>query len=71
MTINYALMLEVQKTHAGHRVKCQWDSRALNVGQANAALDLYNQILLKMGEGDCEVGELVGSRDALRGLWHS
>jgi hypothetical protein len=71
MTINYTLMLEVQKTHTGYRVKCQWDSRALDTEQANAALDLYNQILAQMNDGDCEVGELVPTAGALRGLWHS
>lgn len=71
MTINYSLMLEVQKTHTGHRVKCQWDSCALDKEQANATLDLYNQILAQMNDGDCQVEELIPTAEALRGLWHS
>ena len=69
MTINYALMVEVQKTHTGHRLKIQWDSRALDMEQASKALELYNDILMKMEENDGELGRLLGDQSELRGLW--
>ena len=73
MVVNYAVMLEVQKTSqsGGYRVKLQYDSRALTVGQADALARLYNGILEKMRK----VGEtvrgvtIVGIEEGLDELW--
>ena len=73
MVINYAVMLEVQKTSlpGGYRVKLQYDSRALTVEQADALMRLYNGILEKMGEAGATVGDVgnVGTEEGLDGLW--
>lgn len=73
MVINYAVMLEVQKTSLsdGYRVKLQYDSRALTVGQADALMRLYNEILEKMGKvgGTVRGVTKVGINEGLDELW--
>lgn len=69
ITVNYALMVEVQKTFTGHRIKCQWDSRALSTEQADATLNLYNEVLNNMHGLHLKVKELIPQSTSLQGLW--
>ncbi|KAF2088010.1 acetyl-CoA synthetase-like protein, partial [Saccharata proteae CBS 121410] len=48
MTINYALMVEVQRTTGGHRFKLQWDSRALQDGQVGEMVKLFDDVIDEM-----------------------
>lgn len=41
MSINYALMVEVQKTAKGHRFKLQWDGRALSECQLGQFVEFF------------------------------
>lgn len=50
MTINYALMVEVQKTLKGYRFKLQYDSRALSDEQVEEVLQLFEKIEWDWGE---------------------
>jgi hypothetical protein len=68
MTINYAVMVEVQKTLTGHRLKLQWDSRALDTIQADRALEMFDQILAALGQ-DTTVGQVLSRPSNLKGLW--
>jgi hypothetical protein len=70
MTINYAVMVEVQKTLTGYRFKLQYDSRTLSAAQADAVLELFDGILdamLNVPGG--RVGELMRVPSDLEGLW--
>ncbi|KFY02325.1 hypothetical protein O988_02217 [Pseudogymnoascus sp. VKM F-3808] len=70
MTINYALMVEVQKTAKGHRFKLQWDSKALNDDQADKFAKLFSAVLTMMGEKkDGRLAELMGIETDLEALW--
>ena len=71
MTINYALMVEVQKTLTGYRFKLQYDSRALSDEQAAAVVELFNAILNAMKETKSNVGDLLSLQSSLAGLWKS
>ena len=68
MTINYAVMVEVQKTLTGYRFKLQWDSRALGVEQADEALELFDRILAGFGRAGT-VGGVLPVEGKLRGFW--
>jgi hypothetical protein len=69
MTINYALMVEVQKTLTGYRFKLQYDSRALSNEQADEVVELFNAILNAMGETKTKVGDLTSLPSTLGGVW--
>lgn len=78
MTINYALMVEVQKTISGYRFKLQYDSRALSEGQADEVLRLFEGNLSGMGEPkkgegelkrEVKIGDLMGLSSGVDGLW--
>lgn len=69
MTINYAVMVEVQKTLTGYRFKLQYDSRAFTVEQADAALALFDAILEAMSQVKGKVGDLMHIPSKLDGLW--
>ena len=73
MVINYAVMLEVQKTlqPGGYRVKLQYDSHALSMGQADVFMRLYNKILEGMVEVKATVEGIVklGIEEGMDGLW--
>ena len=69
MTINYAVMVEVQKTLTGYRFKLQYDSRAFTLEQADAALALFDSILESMGKVGGKVGDLMRIPSQLDGLW--
>lgn len=70
MTINYALMVEVQKTAKGHRFKLQWDSKALSDDQADKFAGLFSAVLTMMGENkDGRLAELMGIESDLEALW--
>lgn len=72
MTINYALMVEVQKTVQGHRFKLQWDSRALSDAQADKFLVLFSAVLRMMGEKkDGRLDKLMSIDTDLGALWRS
>ncbi|KAI9654957.1 MAG: NRPS [Bathelium mastoideum] len=68
MTINYAVMVEVQKTLTGHRFKLQWDSRALDGSQADATLALFDRVLAAF-QTEESIGVLLRFESELRGLW--
>lgn len=68
MTINYAVMVEVQKTLTGYRFKLQYDSRAFSPEQADQALALFDAILDTMALKGT-VGGLMGLSSQVRGLW--
>ncbi|CAK1358027.1 unnamed protein product [Cercospora beticola] len=68
MTFNYALYVEVQKTAAGgHRIKLEWDSRALGANVVERVGGLFNEVLAELAsaEGDAKLSVLNG---ALAGL---
>lgn len=69
MTINYAVMVEVQKTLTGYRFKLQYDSRAFTAEQADQALVLFDGILEKMSKVEGKVGDLIRISSELDGLW--
>lgn len=70
MTINYALMVEVQKTATGHRFKLQWDSKALSDDQADKLAGLFSAVLTAMGDNkDGRVAELLNIKTDLEALW--
>lgn len=69
MTINYSLMVEVQKTLTGYRFKLQYDSAALSEEQAGLVVQLFNEILNKMGEAEVKVRDLMSLPSTLAGLW--
>ncbi len=59
MTINYALMVEVQKTVRGYRLKLQWDSRAFGDDVVATAADLFKRVFSEMERrDDVEIGSL-------------
>ena len=70
MTINYAVMVEVQKTLTGYRFKLQWDSRALSVPQADSALELFDRVLAAFGK-EGNVGAVLKMQSELKGMWRS
>ncbi|KAF2216891.1 hypothetical protein CERZMDRAFT_32461 [Cercospora zeae-maydis SCOH1-5] len=58
MTFNYALYVEVQKTAAGgHRLKLEWDSRALGADVVERVGGLFNRMLAELAssEGDARL----------------
>ncbi|KAM3424660.1 hypothetical protein BST61_g6648 [Cercospora zeina] len=58
MTFNYALYVEVQKTAAGgHRLKLEWDSRALGTDVVENVGGLFNRMLAELAsaEGDASL----------------
>jgi hypothetical protein len=60
MTINYALMVEVQKTAKGYRLKLQWDGRAFSEERIDAAVQMFEGIFRTMEKGqDVELGFLL------------
>ena len=70
MTINYAIMVEVQKTLPGYRFKLQYDSRALTTDQADMALELFDAILETMGGAKGgKVRDLMALPSSLDGMW--
>ena len=48
MTVNYALMVEVQKTLDGYRLKLQWDGRVLSEETIDQAAEMFNELFSKM-----------------------
>jgi hypothetical protein len=71
MTINYAVMIEVQKTLTGYRFKLQYDSRALGAGQGDAALALFDDIMGAMVKPGATVRDLLSVPSDLAGTWHA
>ncbi|KAF7505213.1 hypothetical protein GJ744_001142 [Endocarpon pusillum] len=69
MTINYSLMVEVQKTLTGYRFKLQYDSAALSEEQAGLVVQLFNEILNKMGQVEVKMKDLMSLPSTLAGLW--
>ncbi|KAI9786517.1 MAG: NRPS [Peltula sp. TS41687] len=71
MTINYAVMVEIQKTLTGYRFKLQFDGRALSDAQADATLKLFDDVLNAMLKMDGRVKSLMSLpvADGLEGLW--
>lgn len=70
MNIPYIIMLEVQKTLTGYRVKMQYDADVISADEADVILGMYNQILETMvvrPQGRIE--ELSESKTALDGFW--
>ncbi len=64
------LFLEVQKTLTGHRVKMQYDADVLSAVQADAVLELYNQILDAMvAVPDDIIGRLFDPPSSLDPIW--
>lgn len=64
MTFNYTLYVEVQKTAAGgHRIKLEWDSRALPGNVVERVGGLFNQVLAELtsAEGDTKLSVLNGA----------
>lgn len=52
MTINYVLMVEVQKTSAKkYRLKMQWDSRALSDENIGLVVEMFNSLFGKLEQG--------------------
>ncbi|GME52113.1 putative nonribosomal peptide synthase protein [Neofusicoccum parvum] len=60
MTVNYALMVEVQKTLTGYRLKLQWDGRALSDAQLDGAVAHFESVfrVLESRGGEALVGDL-------------
>lgn len=50
MTINYALMVEVQKTLTRYHFKLQYNSRTLSHKQTDDVVELFDTVLNAMGE---------------------
>jgi hypothetical protein len=70
MSINYAVMLEVQRTISGHRYKLQWDERALSDEQIVSFIDLMGKILDGMGkEVEISIEQLLSIDTGLVGTW--
>lgn len=70
MSINYAVMLEVQKTTTGHRFKLQWDGRVLNDAQIVGFVDLMSGILGDMAKNrEGTLGGLLGTKTDLASIW--
>nr|POF21863.1 nonribosomal peptide synthetase 7 [Quercus suber] len=68
MTINYALMVEVQKTLKGYRLKVQWDSRAINRTQVDEMVELFNKILNTMSQSHKDSSKLIELLDIETGI---
>jgi non-ribosomal peptide synthetase component F len=72
MTINYALMVEVQKTLQGHRFKLQWDSKALSDEQVDKVVVLFCEVLKEMGNNkDGRVDRLMNVDTDLDAVWRA
>lgn len=70
MKINYALMVEVQKTVQGHKLKFQWDRRVLTVEQIDVLASLFDDILAGMGKlRDGKLVDLMSTKSELDGVW--
>lgn len=71
MVVNYAVMLEVQKTSTGgYRFKVQYDSRALREEQASAFTQLLDDVLEVVGtREDATVKDVLSMGGELRGIW--
>ncbi|KAF2137126.1 uncharacterized protein K452DRAFT_212622, partial [Aplosporella prunicola CBS 121167] len=52
MVVNYALMVEVQRTLDGYRLKLQWDSSGLSDEQLSLIVGHFNRILEELLRGD-------------------
>ena len=60
MIVNYALMVEVQKTVNGYRLKLQWDSNAFTDDEIDGLPKMFESVIRKMeGGGDTKLGSLV------------
>lgn len=58
--VNYALMVEVQKTSAGYRLKLQWDSRAFSEEKIDEAVNMFEAIFRALEpDADMELGSLI------------
>ncbi|KAI0165441.1 hypothetical protein GGR52DRAFT_575533 [Hypoxylon sp. FL1284] len=51
MNVNYALMVEVQKTATGYRLKLQWDSRVFSEEAIDGAVENFEAIFKQMEQG--------------------
>lgn len=70
MSINYALMVEVQKTAKGHRFKLQWDGRALSECQLGQFVEFFNEILEGIAANKYgTLRDLMEIKADLEGLW--
>ena len=70
MNVPYVIMLEVQKTLTGYRVKMQYDVDVVSEKQVDEILDMYNGILRVMVvKPQGRIGELCGSKTVLDELW--
>ncbi|KAI1368161.1 hypothetical protein F5Y08DRAFT_10285 [Xylaria arbuscula] len=62
MIVNYALMVEVQKTVNGYRLKLQWDSNAFADSEIDGLPKMFEAVFRKMeGGGDTKLGSLVAA----------
>ncbi len=60
MEVNYALMVEVQKTINGYRLKLQWDSNAFSEGEIDETPRMFEDVFRKMEVGgDLKLGSLL------------
>jgi len=60
MVVNYALMVEVQKTPAGYRLKLQWDSRAFSEQKIEEAVEMFEAIFRALeSDADIILGSLI------------
>lgn len=60
MNVNYALMVEVQKTAKGYRLKLQWDSRAFSEEKIDGAAQMFETVFSKLSSGvDVDVRSLL------------
>lgn len=63
-------MFEVQKTLTGYKAKMQYDADVLDTNQAEAVLELYNQILDAMvAVPESTVGDLFNPPSSVDRLW--
>lgn len=71
MAVNYAVMLEVQKTvTGGYRYKVQYDSRALSEEQASAFIQLLDDVLEAVkARDDVTINDVLAMGGNLRGIW--
>ena len=68
--INYVVMLEIQKTLTGYRVKMQYDADVLTAQQAEAVLGLYDSILSAIvSKPESTVTELFEMPSNLDKMW--
>ncbi|KAI0517458.1 hypothetical protein F5B22DRAFT_603044 [Xylaria bambusicola] len=62
MIVNYALMVEVQKTVNGYRLKLQWDGNAFTDGEIDGLPKMFEAVFRTMeAGGDTKLGALIAA----------